>query len=106
MKILFTMASLTAYVGFRVIQFAIGTIGLAHDLGLFWAVSGVLAALLLGFLAPLRLGAFLGAMSVWHWPWYAALIFAVPRLVLMLPGLISTGLAQLRHPRPVWARTV
>jgi hypothetical protein len=32
----------------------------------------------------------------------AALLLAAPRILLMLPGLISTALARLRHPRPVW----
>ena len=32
----------------------------------------------------------------------AALLFAAPRVVLMIPGLLATVLAKWRHPRPLW----
>ena len=62
------------------------------------------ALLLSGLMLPLRIAVFFGALAVWHWPVLLALIVAAPRLVLMLPGLISTFLASRRHPRPRWSR--
>jgi hypothetical protein len=53
---------------------------------------------------PLRIAVFFGALVLWHWPLLVALIVAAPRLVLMLPGLMSTFLASRRHPRPRWSR--
>jgi hypothetical protein len=47
---------------------------------------------------------FFGALALWDCPLLVALIVAAPRLVLMLPGLISTFLASRRHPRPRWSR--
>jgi hypothetical protein len=66
------------------------------------------AALLLVLIAAarynwlLRIGAFAALWRLWHWPWPVALIAAVPRLVLVLPGLFATARARLRHPRPLW----
>jgi hypothetical protein len=96
MKSLIAIAALTALAAFRVARLVIGTIGLQHELGIAWAV------ILFRFTPLIRVGAFLAAVSLWRWPWFAALIFAAPRIALVLPGLVASGLAQWRHPRPVW----
>jgi hypothetical protein len=82
----------------------IGVLGLAQVIGVGWAIAVVLGLLLWGFLLPLQIAVFFGALLVWHWPLLLALVVAAPRLVLMLPGLISTFLAARRHPRPRWSR--
>ena len=51
----------------------------------------------------LQLAALIGAAWIWHWPVVLALLFAAPRLLLILPGLISTFLANRRHPRLRWS---
>jgi hypothetical protein len=62
-----------------------------------------LAALILLRLTILvRIGVLLAAAYLWALPWVVALLLAAPRIPLMLPGLISTALGRLRHPRPVW----
>jgi hypothetical protein len=71
-------------------------------LGPVWAVAGLAALILLRFTLPVRIGVVLAAVYLWSLPWIAALLLAAPRILLMLPGLISTALARLRHPRPVW----
>ncbi len=77
-------------------------------LGLAWLVGDLFAALLVLACAafdlqwPLRLLAAAALWHHWHWPWWAALPAAAPRLLLVLPGLITAGLARLRHPRPQW----
>ena len=71
-------------------------------------VGEVWAALLIVLIAAgsfhwlLRIGAFLALWRLWHWPWPVALIAAVPRLVLVIPGLFATARARFRHPRPLW----
>jgi hypothetical protein len=50
----------------------------------------------------LQIGAFVAAMSLWHWPWFPALLIAAPRQVLMLPWLVARLLARFRHPSPKW----
>ena len=102
MKSLIAMAALSALAALRVARLIVGSIGLQHELGVFWAVIGAASLVLFRFTPPIRLGAFLALVSLWRWPWFAALIFAAPRLLLLLPGLWSTGMARLRHPRPLW----
>lgn len=50
----------------------------------------------------LRVLAAFALWRLWHWPLWAAVLAAAPRLLLMLPGLITTGLARWRHPRARW----
>jgi hypothetical protein len=102
MQPLIAMAALTALAAFRVARLVAGTIGLEHEFGITWAVIGAASLMLFRFALPIRIGAFLAAVSLWRWPWLAALIFAAPRVLLVLPGLWSTAMARLRHPRPLW----
>lgn len=48
----------------------------------------------------IRLAALVGLVVQWHWPWWVALPCALPRALLVLPGLVRTGMARRRHPRP------
>jgi hypothetical protein len=96
--------ALIALTTFRVTRLVIGAIGLQYEFGLVWALLGALVLVLLRFTLPIRIGAVIALVSVWRWPWIAALIFAAPRLVLVVPGLWSAGMARLRHPRPIWHR--
>ncbi len=96
-------ASLAALALFLLLRVWLGVLGLDLVLGQGAAVLMVALLLACGWLRPLQLAAFVGAWMVWHWPLAAALIVAAPRLVLVLPGLISTLLARWRHPRPRWS---
>jgi len=77
--------------------------GLSLIAGLLWGlvIGAVLAWLRLTWL--LQLAACFGAWSLWHWPIVAAVLLAVPRMALVLPGLASSHLASLRHPRARWS---
>jgi hypothetical protein len=92
---------------------ALGALGALR----FWAsVAGVglmtgsdiavLVALLL-LIAPKRrimqFAALGGALAVWRLPLVIALPLAMPRVILILPGLVSTWLANRRHPRARWS---
>ena len=101
-KRLMTAAALTALAAFRLARFGIGTLGLYHEFGIACAIAGAGALMLGRWTLPIRIGAFLGALKLLGWPWYAALALAMPRLLLMLPGLISYELARRRHPPPSW----
>jgi hypothetical protein len=103
-KALTATAALTALAVFRLGRAAFGIFGLWQVLGPFWAVAGLAALVVLRFTIPVRIGVVLAAVYLWAVPWTAALLLAAPRIPLMLPGLISTALARLRHPRPVWRR--
>lgn len=101
-KVVLAIACLAALAAFAVVQVVLGCLGLAQLAGAPGALLGVAIWLLLGWRLPLQIGAFWGALSLWHWPWLAALAFAAPRELLMIPGLVSRLIARLRHPPPVW----
>lgn len=70
-----------------------GYIGIDYHLGSGWAIGAVVVAFLFRFSLPITIGAFFGAMNVWGWPWYGALIFAAPGLAfmaLMIPGMLAS----------------
>jgi hypothetical protein len=103
-KALTATAALAALAVFRLGRAVLGIFGLWQVLGPAWAAAGLAALVVLRFTIPVRVGVVLAAVYLWAVPWLAALLLAAPRIPLMLPGLLSTALARLRHPRPVWRR--
>ena len=101
-KVVLAVSCLVALASLAMTQFVLGCLGLAQLSGTAGAVLGVAISLLLGWRVPLQFGALWGALSLWHWPWLAALVFAAPRELLMIPGLAARLLARFRHPPPVW----
>jgi hypothetical protein len=104
MRVLLRIIGLAALAAFALLRIWLGVLALAALVGQAWAIVLVAVLLLSGLMLPLRIAVFFGALAVWHWPVLVALIVAAPRLLLMLPGLISTFLASRRHPRPRWSR--
>lgn len=98
------IALLLALAGFNLLRLWIGVLALAQGIGPVWGTAVLLGLLLSGWLLPLQIAVFLGALILWRWPLPLALMLAAPRLLLMLPGLVSTFLASRRHPRPRWSR--
>jgi hypothetical protein len=103
MKILMRVVLLLLLTALTVLRLWLAMLGLEQLIGVDWAIAIALALLLSGILLPLQIAVFFGALLVWHWSPLLALIVAAPRLILMLPGLISTFLAGRRHPRPRWS---
>jgi len=108
MKLLLRIGALALLAALTLLRLWLAVLGLALLLGPGWAILVVLGLLLTGLLLtgllwPLQLAVFFGAFMVWHWPLLLAFAMAAPRLILMLPGLISTFLAAKRHPRPRWS---
>jgi hypothetical protein len=99
---LFAMVCVSGVLLFRLGRLVLGLWGLWAVLGVFWALAAAVIAVGFRLWLPLRIGVFLGAVALWHWPWFAALALAAPRLLLALPGLVAYGLARLRYPRPRW----
>jgi hypothetical protein len=102
MKLLLRIVLLALLAAVGALRLWLATLGLAQLIGVDWALALALGLLLIGMLWPLQIAVFCGALLVWHWPPLLALMVAAPRLILMLPGLISTFLAARRHPRPRW----
>ena len=87
---------------YRLGRCAVALLGLAHWLGAPWAIVLVLLAVLLRWTVLLQIGAALALILWWHWPALLALIAVAPRLITVLPGLVRTWGARVRHPRPRW----
>ncbi len=70
-----------------------------------WPGTLIAAALITwrGLDGLVRIGAFAGALLLWHAPVLLALLIAAPRAFTMLPGVVANLLARWRHPRPRWA---
>jgi len=87
---------------FRLARAVAAFLGLSAWLGAAWALAILMFVVALRLHWVLRAAAGLTLLLLWHWPWWAALLIAAPRALLVLPGLITTALARLRHPRPRW----
>jgi hypothetical protein len=87
---------------YRLARCVLAGLGLASVVGAPLAAAGVLACAALAWQWPLRVLAAFALWRLWHWPLWVALLAVVPRLWLLLPGLVTAGLARLRHPRPRW----
>ena len=77
-------------------QIVAGFAGIDYHTSIVWAWVALGALLFLRFSLPITVGAFFGAMDVWGWPWYLALIFAAPGLLFIVPGSIVTAFSALR----------
>lgn len=73
-------------------------LGLDQALG-WWAILIVIGCLFFRFTLPLVVGAFLGALNVWHWHWALALLFAAPGLVFIIPSVVAALLSALPSRR-------
>jgi hypothetical protein len=76
-------------------QLIAGYMGIQHHLGTVLAIIALFLAFFARFTLPITVGAFFGAMNVWGWHWFWALIFTLPGLAfmaLMIPGALATAL--------------
>lgn len=87
---------------YRVARCVLAGLGLAALISPWLAGAAVLACAALKLQWPLRLLAAFALWHLWRWPLWVALLVVVPRLWLLLPGLVTTWMARLRHPRPIW----
>ena len=72
--------------------------GLALLIGPVWVVVVLVASLFLGlFPIVVTVGAFMGMLKVWDWPWYFAALFAAPGLLFMAPALMAGALQIFRR---------
>lgn len=73
-----------------------------HYWGWHWAVCIAVMSVLFFFKATLLItaGCFFGALLVWKWPWWGALLLAAPGIVIGVLALLGVlggvGISQLR----------
>ena len=87
---------------YRLARCVLAGLALASLIAPSLAAIAVLLCVALGLQWALRLLAAYALWRLWHWPIWAAVLAAAPRLVLMLPGVITIWVARLRHPRAHW----
>ena len=78
------------FVIWAISQFIAGYDGITSYAGSGWAFGAILVTFIFRFTLPITIGAFYGAMIVWGWPWYLALLFTVPGLVLIVPTALQS----------------
>ena len=79
------------------VQIYAGYLGIEYHLGSGWAIGAVIATLFFQFPIILTVGTFFGALDVWGWPWYGALVFAMPGLLFALPGVVGVAIVGLTN---------
>jgi hypothetical protein len=70
-----------------------GFIGIAEEWGTVWALVALFAGFVFQSPLPLAIGAFFGALDVWHWPWPGALAWTAPGMLytlFMLPYALTS----------------
>lgn len=82
--------------GLGAVQIVVGYHGLDVQFGSTWAFVGA-ALFFLRFSPPLIVGVYFGAIDLWGWHPVAAAVFAVPGLLLLIPGIIEFALDKLRR---------
>ena len=83
------------FLGFAIVQAAIGYLGIEYHFGSGWALGLLIAAFIFRFSLPLTIGTFFGAVDVLGWHWVGALLITLPGLLFMVPGAIGMGLVGL-----------
>jgi hypothetical protein len=86
---LLTAAGVILFLVYGVFQIYAGYVGIDFHFGGTWAGLGLVLAFIFRFTLPITLGAVFGAMDVFGWHWFLAILFAAPGLALVIPGVIS-----------------
>lgn len=84
------------FFGYGIAQIVAASFGFELWVGGVWSWVIVVACMFFRFTLPITVGAFFGAYEGWGWHWAAALVFAVPGLLLVVPGILGTIMTRLR----------
>lgn len=76
------------FLGYGISLVVAGYVGIAHFLGHIIAVIALIAAVPFGITFPIIIGAFFGALYVWEWHWFFALVYAFPGILIMKVSLL------------------
>ena len=81
---------------FGLLQLVVGFHGLEVQFGTIWAYIGAGLAFL-RFTPLIVVGAYFGAVDLWELHPALALLFAMPGLLLMVPGIIGAAITVVRR---------
>ena len=86
-----------AFLLFSALQLYAGFVGIAFYCGSIVAIAALLFAIIFRFTLPITIGAFFGAIKVWHWHWFLALLFVSPGFALIIPGVLMAIISKLTN---------
>lgn len=81
---------------FGLVQLFVGFHGLEVQFGTGWAYLGLVLAFI-RFTPPIMVGAYFGAIDLWDFSPFLAVIFAAPMLLLLIPGVITMAIEAFRR---------
>ncbi len=88
MQALLGIGGFILFMAYGIAQIVAGYVGIDFHFGALWATVAIIASFMFRFTLPITVGAFFGAMNVWHWHWTLAALFAAPGLAFLIPGLL------------------
>ncbi len=65
-------------------------LGMVYYTGTFWPLVIMGFCFFARFTLPITIFTFLGAMKVWDWEWYWALLFTLPGLLFIVPSIMAS----------------
>lgn len=80
------------FAAFGIAQLVAAWLGAGYALGSFWAVAIFGFCFFFRFTLPITIFSFIGAMYVWEWPWWGALLFTFPMLLVIIPSMLADAL--------------
>lgn len=96
-KLILGLIAILTFLLFTILQLCAGYVGIAYHLGALWAVVAVVLAVVFRFTLPITIGAFFGALNVWHWPFIFAVLFILPGLMMVVPGVLMLVISKLKN---------
>lgn len=79
-----------AFFALGIFQIYAAYVGLEYSVGGGWAIAIMAGSLMFRFTLPVSIGAFVAAVYVWEWHWFFALLFVLPGLVFLVPGIVMS----------------
>ena len=76
-------------------QLYLGYWGIEYHLGWQWATAAFLTAFFFGWVLPITIGTYFGAVDVMGWEWYFALLLAAPGLLFVVPFSVNAAIEHL-----------
>jgi len=98
MALILGIFGILAFLAFGIAQLCAGYLGIEYLFGGIWAALALVLAILFRFTLPITIGAFFGAIYVWHWHWILAALFVSPGLAFVIPGVLIFILTTLLRP--------
>lgn len=83
------------FAAFGITQLIAAWFGASYAVGPYWAVAIFAVCVLLRFTLPITIFSFVGMMYVWDWPWWGALLFNFPMLIVAIPSMLASVLEMI-----------